>query len=102
VNTRSASHRTARTDEHPTDREVYAEAVDRTARTKPEGGLIGFRASADERRRLRTFLFEVESQVGRVPQQELLRLGLNMLMLDWEQRGERSYAAQLYPRLQRR
>jgi len=24
----------------------------------------------------------VESQVGRVPQQELLRLGLNMLMLD--------------------
>jgi hypothetical protein len=99
---RVASQRTASTAEHTGDREVYADAVDRTARTKPEGGLIGFRASADERRRLRTFLFEVESQVGRVPQQELLRLGLNILMLDWEQRGERSYAAQLYPRLQRR
>jgi hypothetical protein len=102
VHKRPTSHRAAATEEHAPDREAYAEAVDRTARTKPEGGLIGFRASADERRRLRTFLFEVESQIGRVPQQELLRLGLNMLMLDWEQRGERSYAAQLYPRLQRR
>jgi hypothetical protein len=83
------------------ERGEFAEAVLAVYRTDADKPLT-FRFARDENEWLETVCFEITRTTGvKMHKQDLVRLGLHLVLLDYRRRGDRSYALQLSRRLGR-
>lgn len=73
-------------------------SVYRTDADKP----LTFRFAREENEWLETACFEITRSMGiKVHKQDLVRLGLHLVLMDYQRRGDRSYAMQLSRKLGR-
>jgi hypothetical protein len=79
----------------------FAEAVLAVYRSDADKPLT-FRFAREENEWLETVCFEISRSMGiKMHKQDLVRLGLHLVLMDYQRRGERSYALQLSRRLRR-
>jgi hypothetical protein len=79
----------------------FAEVVRTVYKTDADKPLT-FRFARDENEWLETVCFEITRTTGvKMHKQDLVRLGLNVILADYKRRGDQSYAVQLSRRLGR-
>jgi hypothetical protein len=79
----------------------FAEVVRTVYKTDADKPLT-FRFARDENEWLETVCFEITRQTGvKMHKQDLVRLGLNVILADYQRRGDQSYAVQLSRKLGR-